>query len=96
MRVFNTAYIKDWHANRQGELKSILEKGQIPVAKDVMEKKDKEELTFEMQMDMTMPLLMGQVAGAVNDILPAKVIVETMMAEAIAVLKSRYQAIAKL
>jgi NAD(P)H-dependent flavin oxidoreductase YrpB (nitropropane dioxygenase family) len=96
LRVFATPYVKDWNNVRQAEMKAILEKGQIPVAKDVMEHQDKEELTFEKQMDMTMPLLMGQVAGAVNDVLPAKVIVETMMAEAISILKTRYQAISKL
>lgn len=96
LRVLSTPYIKDWHTTRQKEMNELLAQGQLPVIKDANEAKDKEELTFEMQMDMTMPLLMGQVAGAINDVLPAKVIVETMVAEAVAIFKARSQAISKL
>jgi len=40
-----------------------------------------------------MPLLMGQVAGAIKDVKPAKAIIDEMMAEAIEVMTKNHKRI---
>mmetsp|Transcript_21937 Transcript_21937/g.43557 ORF Transcript_21937/g.43557 Transcript_21937/m.43557 type:complete len:360 (+) Transcript_21937:33-1112(+) len=87
LRVFATDYIRDWNDNRSQEILTLAKAGYLPVAKDVMEAKANDTFSFQKQLDMTMPLLMGQVAGAIDEIKPAKDIVEEMVNVAISVLK---------
>ncbi|KAF1964001.1 NPD-domain-containing protein [Bimuria novae-zelandiae CBS 107.79] len=75
LRVKLNRYIKDWHA-RPEEIKRLTEVGIVPLEKDVEEEKD-----------FDIPFLMGQVAGEIKDIKPAKQIVDEMVEEAVQMLR---------
>ena len=68
-------YIKDWES-RPDEIKRLTENGIVPLAKDIDQGKD-----------VDIPFLMGQVSGIIQDIKPAKEIVEDMVREAIKMLR---------
>jgi len=88
MRVLKNPYISDWEENRQDEIKALTSKGIIPV-KDDFEKKA--EAGVEIDADMmasARPMLSGQVAAAIKDVLPAETIILNMMKEAIETLRS--------
>jgi len=88
MRVLKNAYNMDWEENRQQEIKELTSKGILPVYHDqAQQEKSGEEVDFKTRMDM-MPLLMGQAAGAVNDIKPAAEIMEEMVTGAIATIRA--------
>jgi NAD(P)H-dependent flavin oxidoreductase YrpB (nitropropane dioxygenase family) len=96
MRVLKNSYNMNWEENRQGEIKELTSKGVIPVrhdVEDIMKKGDK------VPIDATFPLLMGQVAGVIEEVLPAKQIVEEMIAGCVARLRelsNNIQPISKL
>lgn len=76
MRVLKNSYNMNWEENRPNIIKDLTTKGIIPVHHDV------EEMTKngdKVPIDATFPLLMGQVAGVIDEILPAKQIVDDMV-----------------
>lgn len=75
LRVRYNDYIKEWH-EREGEIKKLTEQGIVPLAKDMDDGKD-----------VDIPFLMGQVAGVIGEIKPAKDIVQDMVAEAVDMLR---------
>lgn len=75
LRVKLNDYIAQWEA-RPDEIKALTEQGVVPFEKDMDEAKD-----------VDMPFLMGQVAGIINDVKPARVIVEEMVGEAVEMLR---------
>jgi NAD(P)H-dependent flavin oxidoreductase YrpB (nitropropane dioxygenase family) len=75
LRVRYNDYIKDWHA-REDEIKRLTEQGVVPLAKDMDDGKD-----------VDIPFLMGQVAGVIGEIKPARAIVEEMVSEAVEMLR---------
>ncbi|KAJ3327034.1 hypothetical protein HDU76_012418 [Blyttiomyces sp. JEL0837] len=86
MRVLKTDYIMDWENNRQSEIKALTSAGKLPMQAEVekltAEGKDADEVLFGAR-----PLLMGAVAGAIQDIKPAKEIVDEMVRDAVKVLR---------
>lgn len=86
-RMMKTDYVKSWEARPQ-EVLELTSKGVIPWIKEVQEGKAKQSEFF--------PALMGQCAGAINDVKPAKEIVEEMVVTARDVLRSRAGMVAKL
>mmetsp|Transcript_14894 Transcript_14894/g.24245 ORF Transcript_14894/g.24245 Transcript_14894/m.24245 type:complete len:359 (+) Transcript_14894:72-1148(+) len=87
LRIKKGKFVMDWETNRSEEIKELCAKGKLPYEKDLEElKKSGRELTFEEQVD-AMPLLMGQVAGAIKNVQPAKQIIDEMMRDAIKVMK---------
>jgi len=87
MRVLKNEYILDWEENRQAELKELTSKGVIPAIKDFEESDNTDNFV------KYSPLLMGQIAGAIHDIKPAKEIVEEMIRDAISTIRSANQKI---
>ena len=77
LRVRMNDYIRKWEAQPE-KIKELTEQGVIPMEKDIEDEKD----------DVDFPHLMGQVAGIIKDVKPAKVIVEDMVREAVQVLKT--------
>lgn len=75
LRVKLNDYIRDWHA-RPEEIKALTEAGVVPLAKDMEDEKE-----------FDIPFLMGQVAGEIRDIKPAKEIIEDMVMEAVEMLR---------
>eukprot|EP00750_Incisomonas_marina_P032128 INCI8897.1.p1 GENE.INCI8897.1~~INCI8897.1.p1 ORF type:complete len:357 (-),score=55.90 INCI8897.1:300-1370(-) len=95
MRVRNTEYIQDWE-NRPDQIKALTSKGIIPIEHDIKRMSEEgQEITFEEQM-AKMPLLMGQVAASVKEILPAKQIIDDMVKMAIEVFRERSAQISRL
>jgi len=101
MRILKTEYVKDWEDNRRVEIKELSEKGIVPIQNEI-DKFEKKVKSGEVQMPSAKemmerrPWLMGQCAGAISDIKPAKQIVDEMVAEAIAHLSRVHSKVAKL
>jgi len=68
LRVKKTPFILDWENNKQDEIKRLTSKGVLPVGMETEER----------------PYLMGKVAAVVDEIKPAKAIIDEMMTEAVA------------
>jgi len=103
MRVWKSPYITDWEENRRAEIKELTEKGVIPIQHEIerFEKKVKAgEVSMPTPTEMMerRPWLMGQCAGAITDIKPAKQIVDDMVKDAIEVITrvSKKVSVAKL
>jgi len=95
MRIIKNRYAMDWEENRQEEMKELLKQGTIPYTTDLaryqeMRRKDNDDknaASYVQSYNDGMPKLSGQVAASINDILPAKTIVDNMMREAIETLQ---------
>uniref|UniRef100_D8PR59 Uncharacterized protein n=2 Tax=Schizophyllum commune (strain H4-8 / FGSC 9210) TaxID=578458 RepID=D8PR59_SCHCM len=81
VRLFKTAYVEEWENGRQDEIRALASQGIIPYNKDMEERPHK---SIEAR-----PWIMGRVAALIDEILPAKVIVENMANQAAEVLKQR-------
>lgn len=77
LRMKTNEYIRKWHEERAGEIKTLCDKGVVPIEHDM------ENGTEEIDL----PHLMGQVAGLVDKIQPAKEIVDDMVKEAVEMLQ---------
>jgi NAD(P)H-dependent flavin oxidoreductase YrpB (nitropropane dioxygenase family) len=75
LRVRMNEYIRKWE-DQPEKIKELTEKGVVPLMHDM-----------ENDVDIDVPFLMGQVAGIIRDIKPAREIVEDMVREAAAQLR---------
>jgi NAD(P)H-dependent flavin oxidoreductase YrpB (nitropropane dioxygenase family) len=75
LRVRMNDYIQGWESKPE-EIRKLTEVGVIPMMKDIEDEKD-----------VDLPFLMGQVAGVIKDIKPAKNIIEEMVTDAVKMLK---------
>ncbi|KAK5167281.1 2-nitropropane dioxygenase [Cryomyces antarcticus] len=75
LRVKMNEYIKGWE-DRPQDIKSLTDQGIVPLAKDMDD-----------GVDVDIPFLMGQVAGVIDTIKPAKKIMDEMVTEAVEMLK---------
>merc|ERR1712039_170494 len=99
MRVFKTPYVLDWEENRKKEMLDLQSKGILAATADMKtgtdydgpahpevltqdEKKRGVTLTKTQELERSVRLT-GQCAGAIGNILPAKQIVEEMVAGAV-------------
>ncbi|PGH18699.1 hypothetical protein AJ80_04352 [Polytolypa hystricis UAMH7299] len=92
LRVRNNAYIQNWEENRQAEIKELTSKGVIPVEHDMETLEDVDDDTI----DNARPFLMGKAAAVVNEKKSAKDIVDELVGDAVAWLKTGNNMIAKL
>lgn len=95
LRVRKNPYITMWEEQRKDEIKELTSKGTIPVEYDI-EKLDNEDKLDDDTLDSARPWLMGKVAAVVNEKVPAKKIVDDMVAEAVEQIKKSSKYIAKL
>jgi NAD(P)H-dependent flavin oxidoreductase YrpB (nitropropane dioxygenase family) len=93
LRILKTPYVMDWETNRTKEIQQLVSKGIIPVPYE-SEKKVKEG-SLEEDTSKYRPLLMGQAAGAIEDIKPAAQIITEMATQAIAILSANHRKIVK-
>jgi NAD(P)H-dependent flavin oxidoreductase YrpB (nitropropane dioxygenase family) len=99
MRVKKTPYIMDWEDNRQDEIKALVSKGVLPFSNELSERSKAGNDLSVKEMAEARPMLMGQCAAAVTEIIPAKDIIEEMVSGAVAHIKavnSRISAVARL
>ncbi|KAH8829582.1 2-nitropropane dioxygenase [Flagelloscypha sp. PMI_526] len=80
MNVYKTPYVDEWERKRKEEMENLLEKGVVPYELD-METNPKRGIE-------AMRWLMGNVAGSINDIKPAKELVDELVRGAVASLRS--------
>jgi NAD(P)H-dependent flavin oxidoreductase YrpB (nitropropane dioxygenase family) len=78
LRVRMNDYIKSWEVDRPEEVRKLCDSGVVPLQKDMDDEKD-----------VDIPFLMGQVAGVIDKIQPAKEIMEEMVAECVDVLQNQ-------
>jgi NAD(P)H-dependent flavin oxidoreductase YrpB (nitropropane dioxygenase family) len=78
LRVRMNDYIKSWEVDRPDEVRRLCDSGVVPLQKDMDDDKD-----------VDVPFLMGQVAGIIDKIQPAKEIMEEMVAECVEVLRNQ-------
>ena len=74
LRVRANEYVNSWEA-RPDKIRELTSKGITPMAHDM-----------ESNKDVDMPYLMGQCAGVIQDIKPAKEIVDDMVRDAVKML----------
>lgn len=77
-RVLRTPYVKSWE-ERPGELKKLISEGIVPFAKDIKE--------GNVKISEGLVSALGQCAGGITEILPAKVILDSMVSDAISSLQ---------
>lgn len=95
LRCLKTDYIMGWEAEPD-KIKALCEKGIVPY-QSVVDQRIKDKVDVDpMTVIKERPLLMGQVAACINDVQPAKQIMDEMMAGAIAALRSGTSRISKL
>jgi NAD(P)H-dependent flavin oxidoreductase YrpB (nitropropane dioxygenase family) len=92
MRVLKTPYVANWENNRVQEIKELTSNGIIPVTHEI-EKAVKEGI--DVDAPQYRPFLMGQAAGAVEEIKPAAQIINEMVSQAIAILSANHNKIVK-
>ncbi|KAK3624268.1 hypothetical protein LTR56_021089 [Elasticomyces elasticus] len=78
LRVRMNDYIRSWEVDRPQEVKELCESGVVPLQKDMDEDKD-----------VDIPFLMGQVAGVIKEIKPAKAIMQDMVSECVDILQNQ-------
>jgi len=91
LRLKSNEYIEEWHTSRRSELEALIAEGKIPLKHDVLNKR----LSTADAINLG-NRLMGMNAGLINDILPAKDIVEAMVSEAVLILKRSVGFVCKL
>jgi len=91
LRIVKNDYALDWETNKSDEIKELTGKGIIPIERD-MKSGDMDAA----EMIKARPLLMGQVAGAIHDVQPAKDIVDGMVSTATAIIALNASRLSKL
>ncbi|KAJ3560214.1 hypothetical protein NP233_g10987 [Leucocoprinus birnbaumii] len=80
LRLRATPYVQDWNENRAAEIKELTSKGIIPHYRE-LEKDPSKSIPSR-------PWFMGRVSALIQEVLPAKVIVESMVNDAAVVLEN--------
>ncbi|KZP01510.1 2-nitropropane dioxygenase [Calocera viscosa TUFC12733] len=75
LRVRKTKYVEEWETKRKDEIVELTSKGIVPVEHELEQHPEK---SLEAR-----PWLMGQVAGAIDKVLPAREIVDDMVKVAV-------------
>eukprot|EP00658_Telonema_sp_P-2_P062092 TRINITY_DN5074_c0_g1_i4.p1 TRINITY_DN5074_c0_g1~~TRINITY_DN5074_c0_g1_i4.p1 ORF type:complete len:249 (+),score=74.86 TRINITY_DN5074_c0_g1_i4:80-826(+) len=101
LRVIKTKYTVEWEEKRKDEMKDVLAKGILPWSRDVDAKqagefKDDKSKPIPANVPFKLPWLSGQVAGAIDEVLPCKQIVEDMIKEATQVIRQNASLLSKL
>ncbi|KAK1090254.1 hypothetical protein LTR48_008646, partial [Friedmanniomyces endolithicus] len=78
LRVRMNDYIRSWEVDRPQEVKELCESGVVPLQRDMDEDRE-----------VDIPFLMGQVAGVIEKVEPAGVIMRDMVAECVDVLRNQ-------
>ena len=83
LRLLTTPYVTHWERERQHDIRRMVAQGVIPVKQEMEERERAGDLVGDQWMLDAQPLLMGQVAGAVREVLPAADIVRDMVRGAV-------------
>jgi len=86
LRILKNKFVEEWEEHRQKDIREYASQGTLPIVPLMTEKVEKGEISAT-QAQAHRPYLMGQAAAMVNDIQPASVIIETMVSQAITILR---------
>ena len=99
LRVITNKYVNEWETDRKDDMNKLLNDGIIPVYVDMKHKREhdmyKEYSKYELKPDFER-YLCGMVAGNINHILPAKLIIQNIINDAVTCIKNNYKLICKL
>eukprot|EP00756_Hemistasia_phaeocysticola_P016213 Hpha_TRINITY_DN15462_c0_g8::TRINITY_DN15462_c0_g8_i1::g.175674::m.175674 len=97
VRTFRSAFVRDWEENRQQEIHELCKNGIVPY-KVTRSEYGKRVLPDGQKVSLvnSFAQLFGQACGGIHEILPARQIVHNMVSEAVGVLQSQSQFLAKL
>jgi len=87
LRIIKNKYSIDWEENRSKEVREICASGKLPFEYDLAQKEKAGEPIEGKDYIEAMPLLCGAVAGAIDEVLPAKVILDEMVEGAALILQ---------
>ena len=93
LRILATPYVTNFEEYNRDKIRDAQKTGKVAVATDFEEMQNKGE---DISIEAKYPLLMGQAAGAVHKILPAKQIIEEMVEQAIGILQRNVGYISKI
>ena len=85
-RVYRTKFVDDWETNKQHLIKEATSKGIVPVPVGNERNSYVDKLNDDAPLSEWMKrriFIMGQAAGAIDDVLPAKAIVDQMVDQAV-------------
>lgn len=90
LRINKTeSFVAEWERDRQADIKEMCAEGTVPIYPLMAEKISDGLVSRTKAVSGGHPMLMGQCAGAINDVTPAAVIIETMVAEAVECVRQR-------
>ncbi|TPX51161.1 nitronate monooxygenase [Synchytrium endobioticum] len=95
LRVYKSPYVMDWESNRHQEIHELTSKGIIPMQWHMEQLENKGALDSETMIEM-FPLLMGQVAGNIDDVKSAADIVNEMVTTAVATIRGLKKQVASV
>ena len=95
LRVRNTPYVQEWE-KQQDKIRKLTSEGIIPYENIVKTRIKNKEDVSPLDIIKERPLLMGQVAACIKEVLPAKDIMDEMIGGAIAALRAGTARISKL
>jgi len=88
MRILKTKYVMDWENNRQDEIKKLTSEGTLPAVHDLTGRQDElQKMPLKERLGATSPLLMGQAAGAIDEVQPAAQIINEMIQDCVSCFK---------
>jgi NAD(P)H-dependent flavin oxidoreductase YrpB (nitropropane dioxygenase family) len=93
LRVMRTPYVESWEVDRKSKIQELCDQGIIPWQYDF---EQMEKMGQTPEISKMMPHLMGQCAGLIHDVKPAKVIMEDMMTAAIATIRRNSSLISRI
>ena len=79
LRIIKNKYSEDWEQNRAKEVREITASGRLPYEVDFELREQEGRPVQGKEWIEAMPLLCGAVCGAIDDVLPAKAIVDEMV-----------------
>jgi NAD(P)H-dependent flavin oxidoreductase YrpB (nitropropane dioxygenase family) len=96
MRVRTNPYLEEWEGARKAEQKELLAQGHIPYEHDLDVASKKGDETEEERLFNSDKVLMGKCAAVVNELKPAKAVVDEFVDDAVAWMKKGESLISRL
>jgi len=87
MRIIKNDYTMNWAGPREQEMKQLLAAGELPYSVDAAKWEAEEKDMDPAELLAIMPMLVGQVAGAIDEVKSAKDIMDEMVSGAIQIMR---------
>eukprot|EP00658_Telonema_sp_P-2_P077035 TRINITY_DN6875_c0_g1_i3.p1 TRINITY_DN6875_c0_g1~~TRINITY_DN6875_c0_g1_i3.p1 ORF type:complete len:405 (+),score=113.65 TRINITY_DN6875_c0_g1_i3:139-1353(+) len=92
LRIIANPVADEWETNRSQQIKELTSQGVVPMTKMFQDVQDGKDTGFtHKELIMSTPMLSGAAAGAIDQVLPARVIMEQVVIGAATILQTRLQ-----